>query len=206
MSVDNTLFGKCGFRVKNGLKITATVISFLICVSAMGGSDEHWKAFTSRSGWTIKYPIGWRIASCHSCSNPKAEGMFVDFFPPEKQEAGGWVMVSPLACKPANTPADPWLTEVAANANQNPHMSEKRLTLGGNPALTVRYRTSKGSFMDEVYIVSGSHTFSIEFGGEKDGTPPENAQNYPVFRGMVESFRVHSTSNCTITRRPGLSK
>jgi hypothetical protein len=98
-------------------------------------------------------------------------------------------MVSPLASKPTNSRVDDWLTEIAADANRNPHMNEQRLYVGGDPALRVGYH-SKDCEMEEVYVVSGSKTFSIQFSGDASNTSLKRLANYSVFNKMVDSFRV----------------
>lgn len=176
--------------VKSLVNVTAALVAVLICSSAVRGSDGHWNTFKSRSGWTVAYPGSWETASCHSCSDPRAAGMYVDFFPPEDRAGDGWVMISPLEDKPANTSVDRWLVEIADSANQNPHIREKRFSSGGKPAFEVQYRASDGAFMDDVYVISGRRTFSIAFSGGRDGVAVEKFGNYPVFCRMVESFTI----------------
>lgn len=130
----------------------------------------------------------------------------MDFSPGKKQDTRGWVMVQVLSCKSSALSVDQWLAGVAANANQNPHVSEKRIIIAGNPALAVRYRTAKGSLMDAVYVVSGENTFSISFSGDEFVTPLEELPNYSTYRAMVESFQVHTAPNCAVTTKRGLGK
>jgi len=150
-----------------------------------------WKVFSNRAGWSVKYPADWKIASCHSCSDPTAPDVYVDFFPPETSDSG-WVMISHLGNKPPNATLDAWFSDIKQRANQNPRISEERLTLGDLPALKVRYRNPSGGGreMEHVYVVSGSQTFSISFGGEKPGLALEQYENYPIYLEMVKSFKV----------------
>lgn len=174
-----------------GLKLALVLATVMACVSPVIAQTGRWRPFTSRTGWTVAYPDDWTTESCHTCSDPTAKGVYVDFFPPHEWEKGGWVMVSPLGSRPAGASSDSWLAELSTSANQNPHVSEKRLTVGGHPALMVRYRTSEGTFMDEVYVVSGSRAFSIGFSGQGDPQPAK-LDNYPVFEKMVQSFRIQN--------------
>lgn len=101
-------------------------------------------------------------------------------------------MVEPLKDKPTGVGVEAWFTEVKRTANLNPQISEQRLKLGQLPALKVRYRnpSGRGREMEEVYVVSGSQTFSISFGGEKPGLAIEQYENYPIYFEMVASFKV----------------
>jgi len=163
---------------------------FLVCVRGYGDTSK-WKIFSNRAGWTIKYPPDWKIASCHSCSDPAAPHVFVDFFPP-RDVVSGWVMISPLEDKPSSTTLDAWFNDIKQRANRNPEISEERLTLGELPALKVRYRnpSNGGREMEDVYVVSGLQTFSISFGGEKPGLALSEYRNYPIYLEMLGTFKV----------------
>jgi hypothetical protein len=67
---------------------------FLLCAQVYGYTSK-WKIFSNRAGWTIKYPADWKTASCHSCPDPTAPDVFVDFLPPRDTDSG-WVMISHL--------------------------------------------------------------------------------------------------------------
>jgi hypothetical protein len=165
---------------------------FLFLVCALGqGETSRWRVFSNRAGWSIKYPADWKIASCHSCSDPTAPNVYVDFFPPGDSDSG-WVMVSHLEDRPSSTTLDAWFNDVKQRANQNPRISEQRLTLGDLPALKVRYRNPSGGGREteHVYVISDSQTFSISFGGEKPGLVLEKYENYPIYLEMVETFKV----------------
>ena len=100
-------------------------------------------------------------------------------------------MVSPLQDKPNNIGLDAWFADIESTANLNPRISERRFTLNGLSALRVRYlNPGMGIEMEETYVLSGSHTFSISFSGDKPGEKLENLPNYPVYTKMVESFQV----------------
>lgn len=176
----------------NRLSAISFAIGFLFLACTLGyGEASMWRVFTNRAGWSIKYPVSWKIASCHSCSDPTAPNVFVDFFPPEHSDHD-WVMVEPLKDKPTGVSVEAWFTEVKRTANLNPQISEQRLKLGHLPALKVRYRNPSGGGreMEEVYVVSGSQTFSISFDGEKPGLAMEQHENYQIYLEMVASFKV----------------
>ena len=99
-------------------------------------------------------------------------------------------MVSPLASKPSGISVDAWLADISKRANLNPHIAEQKLSVNGLPALRVRYRHPDGD-SEEVYVISGSQTFSIAFGGapRTPGTPLEKLPSYATYLKMLESFR-----------------
>jgi hypothetical protein len=153
---------------------------------------EEWKTFHNRAGWSINYPPDWRISSCHNCSDPTAADVFVSLFPPhENAYNDGTVMIEHLQDKPPTANTNDWLANVKRTANLNPIISEEMLSLNGYPALKVRYRTAPGAEMQEVYVVSGSSTFSITFNGSKPGAVTlENFDSYPIYLQMVGTFKI----------------
>ena len=164
--------------------------SLLICALAFG-EGTPWKVFSNRAGWNIDYTSDWTIGSCTSCKDPTAPDVFVDFFPPTDSDSG-WVMVEHLADKPSGMTVDTWLAEIKQTVNLNPRLKEQRFTVHDLPALSVRYRNPNngGEEMESVYVVSGTRTFAIEFGGEKPGLSLEKFGNYGTFLQMVRSFGV----------------
>ena len=106
--------------------------------------------------------------------------------------ADGWVMVSPLASKPSDTSVDAWLTDTSNGANLNTHVAEQSLTLNGLPALKVRYSTADGQAVEDVYVASGTRTFSMAFSPDQGTpvTPLEMLRNYAIYMKMLNSFRV----------------
>ena len=160
---------------------------WFVCALTKGG-NPGWKNFSSREGWSVQYPADWKTGSCQSCPDPHASGVFVDFFPPSNRD-DGWVMVQPLQRKTTSTDADAWLAQVAASANQNPHLKEQKLLVAGEPALRVRYQAPANE-MEEVFVVSGDKTFSISFDADSANGPLERLPHYAVFNAMVESFRL----------------
>ena len=98
-------------------------------------------------------------------------------------------MVQPLQRKTTSTDADAWLAQVAASANENPHLKEQKLLVAGEPALRVRYQAPANE-MEEVFVVSGDKTFSISFDADSANGPLERLPHYAVFNAMVKSFRL----------------
>jgi hypothetical protein len=107
-------------------------------------------------------------------------------------------MIEHLRDKPKGMGLEAWFNEIASNANQCPHITEKRLTLNGLPALTVRYRTATNGYMEATYVVAGDRTFSIGFDPEKADMPLEKFKNYEVFTEMVETFRMEKSNKSSI--------
>jgi len=176
----------------------ATVVSLAMTLMGIGATAQlaqPWKTFANRGGWSVSYPADWRIASCKSCKDPAAPGVFVDFFPRDMKTAEGWVMVEPLADKPSSESVNAWLTEVSMTNNVNLQIHEGTLTLNGLPALKVRYRTGTGEEMETVYMVSGSQTFAVTFScdltGKRPGIPLDKLGNYAIYLGIVNTFHVN---------------
>jgi hypothetical protein len=170
----------------------ATTITVLVLLSGLGTGAQLivWTHFVSRAGWQIQYPSNWTTGSCNSCADTRAPRVYVDFFPPRALANDGFVMVSPLANRPSGISLDAWLSRIESSANLNPEKSRLRLTLNGMPALKVRYLLAASGYeMEEVYIVSGSQTFSISFSGGRPGQL-ENLSNFGVYKRMVESFEL----------------
>lgn len=173
------------------MKLLARIVAVTCCVwfvcTPSRGENHAWRTFTSREGWSIQYPSDWRTGTCHSCTDPHAPGVFVDFFPPSKRDQG-LVIVEPLERKPSSTTAETWLAQIASNANQNPRLNEQKLTVAGEPTLRVRYRAPTGE-MEQVFVVWGAKTFSITFDNGGAHGPLEKSPHYADFNKMVGSFR-----------------
>lgn len=101
-------------------------------------------------------------------------------------------MIQHLSDKPRGETVDAWFTQVKQTANLNPLLKEERFTLNGCSALRVRYRNDSGRVyeMEEVYVVCGSRTFEIGFGGDESGVDLEAYGNYPIYIRMVGTFKV----------------
>lgn len=150
-----------------------------------------WKTFFNRAGWSMNYPAHWKIASCHTCSDPAAPDVYVDFSPPDRREPGT-VTVEPLAQQPPTMTLDQWFADVKSSSNQNPQLAQKRFTLNGLPALRVRYRIPSGTGyeIETVYVVCRRRTFAIEFDPQRGGIPLEASGNYPSYLEMVKTFKI----------------
>jgi hypothetical protein len=153
--------------------IAALSLALLLSHNASGAKAKGWKHFKNRAGWNIEYPSDWKTGSCHSCPDTSAPNVFVTFLPPVDSTNGGSVMVSPLRDKPNNISLDSWFRDIEAKANLNLRIREQRFTLNGLPAARARYRNDAagGIEMEEVYILSGSRTFSISFDSDRPGKP-----------------------------------
>jgi hypothetical protein len=178
----------------NGVRNLAVPLLFVVflLISSALAAQPGWKTFVNRAGWSMNYPADWTIASCHSCSDPTAPEVYVDFFPPKNKRASGFVIVEPLAEQPPRTTIDEWFADVKSTANQNPRVAEKRFTLNALPALRVRYRNAGdgGYEMETVYVVSRGRTFAIAFSTERRGVSLEATENYSTYVQMVKTFKI----------------
>jgi hypothetical protein len=168
---------------------TGIVLLLLFGVDTGGAQVIGWRTFASRAGWYIRFPTNWTTGSCNSCPDMRAPRVYVDFLPSPASANDGSVIVSPLADRPFDSSLDAWFAQVETSANLNPEKSRLRFSLNGMPALKVRYlNAASGTEMEEVYVVSGSRTFSIGFSSDRRG-PLENLPNFAVYKTMVESFK-----------------
>lgn len=175
------------------MRLTLTLLLLIPRFIASPPETTRWETFTNRSGWSIEYPANWKITSCHSCLDPSAPDVFVDFSPPEVKDFDeGWLMIERLADKPANKSLDEWLAEVKSTDNRIPPIKEEKSTLNGLPVLQVRYRdpSGKGYEMETVYVISNSKTFAISFQG-KEGPSIESLGNYGIYRRMLSTFIIN---------------
>ncbi len=147
--------------------------------AAAKATPLSWTTFKNRGGWSIDYPHGWAVSSCHVCRDPAAPGISVSFTGPRDDD---FVMVEPLADKPAAQTAAQWLNEIAATANLNTIVEKHPASLDGHFALVVRYRFADGTPWDEIYVADGNRTFQI-------GPLPTQAPSLPVLRHMVATFK-----------------
>lgn len=181
----------CAKRLGSGFGLSL-LISLLIVSVPASGQYQSWKMFSNRAGWSIRYPADWTIASCKSCTDPKAPEVYVNFLPPSKAGSGS-VRIEHLADRPTGMSVDAWLADIRQKANLNPRLSEGRFTLNDLPALKVRYRNSSGSGVETetVYVISDTQTFAIEFSGEGPGVSlADSPGNYLTYQQMVNSFRI----------------
>ena len=102
-------------------------------------------------------------------------------------------MIQRLADKPSHERIDVWFADLKETADLNPIIKEQRLSLNNLPALRVRYRnpSNGGLEIDTVYVVTGSRTFEISFGGDKPNQGQvEQLRNYPIYLQMLASFKI----------------
>lgn len=140
---------------------------------------SHWKTFTSRGGWSIRYPENWQVLSCHTCTDPTEAGLFVIFYDPEDTKHG--LMVDPIVDRAAGQNEKAWFDSVKTTANLNPIVEEASMKVDGRPARRVLYQHKDGSQADDIYVLNGSHGYQI---GDMDRVQPA----YPVYQQMLASF------------------
>ncbi len=150
-------------------------------------AQTKWEVFRSEGGWSITFPHGWQVSSCHTCSDPHTAGNFVMFGSGVVDDDDS-VMVEPLAPRPANQRVKQWLDDLKHNANLNPIAGEQWITLNGKPALQVTYRYQNSSRYRVIYVVDGSRAYSLT-----GPTFPTDA-SYDTFKRMVASFKFDSAT------------
>ena len=162
-----------------------------LVLQSQGQTDQSWKSFSSRAGWSIRYPSYWKISSCRACSDPTAAEVFAEFEPPpsaNKDSSG--VSIDRFAEKPSNKSALEFLSEMKATElkSRKPRgLRERERTVGGFPALEFSYYDG-GMGFEEVYVVAGSHSFRILFAAlVRDQL--EQLDTYKVYRRMLTTFR-----------------
>lgn len=149
--------------------------------------DTDWKTLTSRSGWSVTYPPDWSPASCQSCPDPTAPGVFVSFGGLADE---GRVMIELLESRPDSESVARWLQKVAKAANLNPIESSRTAIIDDLPALEVRYQVPNNSAMETVYLVDGRRTFEISINGQHPNVGLDTLPSYTRFRRMATTFRV----------------
>lgn len=166
------------------LCLTIVTALWISCVAASqegAGDSSNWKSFSSRAGWSIKYPGEMKVGSCRQCEDPTDPTALVTFASPQ---FGGSIMVERLADKPAGRSVDSWLHEVSRNTVAGRRANEEWIYLDGVPALRVENRDDRNSLESEnLYVVSGLKTFAIR------AADSGQAQFHRVFRQMLSTFR-----------------
>ena len=144
--------------------VTIGVVSLLpLCAQETISSREdvdtaHWKKFTNKAGWELKYPPTWSVSSCVQCPDPTAPDVFVFFSDDKSHEA---VMIDHLIDKPPNKTLEQWLQETSITTVLTPRMSEEWFFLDGVPVLKVRNRNPDFGRSENIYLVNGSNTIAI---------------------------------------------
>jgi len=152
-----------------------------ICLIGPARATERvWTTFTSRAGWTLKYPPNWRVGSCNNCSDATAPNVFVSFFDPS---TSGMVRIERLKDKPADHDITTWLNHIEQTAVANPRLSEQWVSLAGRRALLVKTHNPDSTESENVYVVDQSKTFFIQ------AAPIGDATFYSTYKRMLSSFR-----------------
>jgi hypothetical protein len=169
------------------MKLITLVLGMVVIAAQAPLKAEQalaWKTFTNRAGWSVQYPAGWTVGSCHSCPDPAADNGYVTFWDPHR--ATDSVMISHLAPKPADKTASQWLQEMS---NSNSGTSEEAVLIDGVPALKVRTRNRTGRESEAVYVIRNSDTFEIEIYDDNVGERIQDLSIYPIYQHMLSTFR-----------------
>ncbi len=147
-------------RLRRSLGSTRRLSSFVVfgVLAVCGVHGQDTVLFASKSGWAVRYPVGWRVLSCRQCDDVRAAGVFVHF---EAPGGRGSVMVSPLADQPAGVGVEAWLRDLSRAVNLNPVVREEWTVLGGVKALRVVHRGLNSVEFACVYVVRGGKSFEV---------------------------------------------
>ena len=134
--------------------------AFLSIAAAVGQGDDvsQWKSFSNRAGWTIKHPRNWHVSSCRSCPDATDPSVFVAL---EDPKIDALIMIEHLIDKPADKSVEQWLNDISRGQNVNPRVSEEWISLNGARALKVINRNRDLTESENLYLLSGSKTFTI---------------------------------------------
>lgn len=170
----------CRLPVLVGLFLMLIALSLGRFASAADSVDDvsKWPFFTSKSGWSLKYPPALKIGTCRQCPDARAPGVLVIF-----SEASGSdsVLVEPLADKPPDKDLRVWLLELGKTSAGN-RMGEEWFYLDGRLALRVTNQ-APGSTSENVYVANGSKSLAIRI----SSSDPESF--YPAARQALSTFR-----------------
>ncbi len=174
-------------RMPNRRLLTGLALLFMtsdpMCLpvtAAAAHASKDWPSFTSRAGWTVRYPPNWQVGSCNNCTDPTAPNVFVSFFDPS---TSGMVRIERLQDKPVDQGIGAWLNHVGQTAVANPRSSKHWMSLDGRRALTIRTRNPDSTASENVYVVDQSKTFFIQ------ASPVGDEGFYPLYKRMFSSFR-----------------
>lgn len=124
------------------------------------GDTSRWLTFTSRGGWSIRYPPSLHVSSCRQCEDPTAPNVIVSFSAPSGQIL---VMIDPLADKNAQEDTRQWLHEVGHDTVLSPVRSEDWAFIDGALALIVMNGPADATGTENTYIAHGVKTFAVRF-------------------------------------------
>ena len=179
-------FFSCSFRSRRTcvkLAMTGIVLFTTLTYSATPVDDSdisRWKAFSSKAGWSIKYPASWKVGSCRQCPDPTDSDVFVTFLDPSTMES---IMIEHLIDKRAEQTAEQWLTAVKRTTNLNPSVSEEWIFVDGEHALKVKNKNPDSGESENIYLCNGSKTFAIRASNIR------NVSFYTRYQQMVSLFR-----------------
>jgi hypothetical protein len=151
------------------LRVTRTVATVIIgtvwfsqlCGQAVEGEDTfQWATFTSRGGWSIRYPPNLHVSSCRQCEDATDPDVIVAL---SRSSGEVVVMIEPLADKRLARNTRQWLSEVAHETVLSPVASEQWIFIDGALALTVTNGASASDKTENIYIVHGVKSFAIHF-------------------------------------------
>lgn len=121
--------------------------------SAQARDISRWRSFTSKGGWTVRYPPNWKISSCANCTGLTVEHIFVMFSDPSSSKEHVWV--EQFIDKPAAQSVDNWLRDLSQDTNLNTRLGRESISLDGRTALRVKYTAT-----DDIYVVNGPKSFA----------------------------------------------
>ena len=192
-------------RLLSRARLVVTVGAALLSAACPGGADlpspaatsphataQHaypardfagWQSFTSRAGWSVKYPPFWTVSSCTSCPDPTDPRVFVSLSGPSPH--GGHVMIDHLTDVPRGSDVEEWLSDISRRVNLNRHITDERTAVDGRPALRVRYQHIDGTQGESLFIVDSPRTFYISF---TRAWREEDDEFYTVHRQIVSTF------------------
>jgi hypothetical protein len=139
--------------------------------------EAKWKTFVNRAGWKISYPSQWQVGSCHQCSDPTDPNVFVTFFEPSTK---AMVTIEPLADKPADEDAEPWLKKVSRDTVLSPQISEEWIVLNHRKALRVINGNLNATSSENIYVLYGRKTFAIR--------TDRNTPSYATYQRMLSTL------------------
>lgn len=151
-----------------GLVLLACVVAFAVLGASQAqappesiGRQEvpKWTTFTSRGGWSIRYPPELHVSSCRQC-DPTEPEVIVAFSGSSGQVV---VMIEPLADRRDGLSAIQWLTELAHDTVSSPAVSERRTFIDGAPSVIVMNGAAGSNMTENIYVENGVKTVAIRF-------------------------------------------
>jgi hypothetical protein len=138
-----------------------------------------WKDFSSRAGWSIKYPPTWAGRSCANAPDPRAANVTCVVFGQASGE-GGIVRVQQLADRPSWVSAARWLDHVKRTTNGDRIVAEDTVFVAGGRGLRVQYGNAPGRTDMMTYVIIGARAFALMADAADDS----------IYARMVRTFQV----------------